>query len=144
MEAITREVRTGTIDFDYYAARATPPALPDTELALISSDNSRLRFHRSDASNEAYCADAASRPCLLVTVDGNDPAAITPKGSKVTSVGFYVAPSADPFYYTPTGWQSDVQPHATIVLSLESVGGRVGETATINLQTTATSRAYRR
>lgn len=144
MEAITREVRTGSIDYAYYATRGTGIGLPDTELALVSSDNTRLRFHRSDASNESACADEESRPCLLVTVDGNAPASITPKGAKLNSVGFYVAPAFDPFEFTATGWQSNVQPHVTVVLGLQSVGERVNESVEINLQTTATSRAYRR
>lgn len=141
MEAMTREVRTGAVDYSYYG---TTMARPETTLALVSSDNSRLRFHKSDATNEAACADALSRPCLLVTVGNGTPASITPKGSKLTSLGFYVAPDLDPFYFAATGWQNNVQPHVTIVIGIQSVGNRVGETVNINLQTTATSRAYRR
>jgi hypothetical protein len=144
MEAMTREVRTGAIDFAYYVGRGTPLALPDSELALISSDNSRLRFHKSTTTDQSYCADATSVPCLLVTVDDGTPAAITPKGVTVTSLGFYVAPNVDPFTFGATGWSSNVQPHVTIVVSLRSVGGRIGETQDIFLQTTATSRTYRR
>jgi type II secretory pathway pseudopilin PulG len=141
MEAMTREVRTGSIDYAYYG---TTMARPESTLALVSSDNTRLRFHKSDSTNETACGDTNSRPCLLVTVGDGDAAAITPKGTKVTSLGFYIAPDLDPFYFGTTGWQNNVQPHVTMVLGLQSVGNRVGETVNINLQTTATSRAYRR
>lgn len=144
MEAMAREVRTGSIDFAYYAGRGTPLALPDSELALVASDNSRLRFHRSTTADQGYCADAASVPCLLVTADNGTPAAITPRGVSVTSLGFYVAPSLDPFTFGAAGWLVNVQPHVTVVVALRSVGGRIGETQDIYLQTTATSRAYRR
>ena len=142
MEAMTREVRTGAIDFSYYTGRGSALALPDSELALVSSDNSRLRFFKS--TNSSQCADTSSSPCLLVSVDNGTPAAITPKGVKINSLGFYVTPNVDPFTFGVGGWLSNIQPHVTIVMSLLSVGSRAGESQDIYLQTTATSRAYRR
>jgi hypothetical protein len=145
VEAMTREVRTGDLDYDYYAGRGTPLALPDDELAVVSSDLTKIRFHRSSVANESACADAQSRPCLLVTVGANPPEAITPRGVRVMTAMFYVSPAVDPFIFSPgAGYASDTQPHVTIVLGLESAGGRQGEQASVSLQTTAASRAYRR
>lgn len=145
MEVMTREIRGDAIDYDYYAGRAAPLGLPDTELALVAPDNSHIRFEKSGPGTEEACADAASRPCLLVVVDGSEPVAITPKGVGLTNLKFYVAPIDNPFYFDPTsGYVSNVQPHVTVVMSLASVGGKAAEQASINLQTTATSRAYRR
>lgn len=146
LEAIAREVRTGSVDYAYYAGRSTALATPDAELALIDATNSPLKFKVSDASNEALCADANSRPCLLVTVGSGSPSAITPKNVAVRTAKFYVSPGTDPMSYNvATGaYASNVQPHVTIVLVLESRGDRAGEQSVVYLQTTATSRGYKR
>ncbi len=146
LEAIAREVRTGTIDYAYYAGRAAQLATPDAELALLDAANSPLKFKVSDSGTEALCADANSRPCLLVTVGANPPAAITPKNVAVRTAKFYVAPTSDPMSYDVTtgSYASNVQPHVTIVLVLESRGDRAGEQSVVYLQTTATSRGYKR
>lgn len=146
LEAITREVRGGAIDYAYYAGRAAPLATPDNELALIDSTNTKIRFETSTAATQSACADAQSRPCLLVTVGSNPAVAITPKKVAVRTAKFYVAPSSDPLAYDPVSgtYPVNVQPHVTIVLVLESRGDRVGEQSVVYLQTTATSRAYKR
>ncbi len=146
LEAIAREVRTGSIDYAYYAGRAAPLGVPDAELALIDSTNAPIKFKVSDASNETLCADANSRPCLLVTVGAASPAAITPKNVAVRTAKFYVSPTSDPMTYDTTSgtYASNVQPHVTIVLVLESRGDRAGEQSVVYLQTTVTNRGYKR
>lgn len=146
MEAIVREVRTGTFDYAYYAGRGTPIGVPDTELALIDSTNTKIRFHVSNAGNESNCANAQSRPCLLVTVGNGTPAPMTPKSVRVNNARFYVAPVTDPNTFDPaTGtYSSNVQPHVTVVLMLESTAERQTERSIVYLQTTATNRKYRR
>jgi type II secretory pathway pseudopilin PulG len=146
MEAIVREVRGGSIDRAYYAARAVPLSVPDTELAMIDSTGSSIVFSVSTSAQATLCANAASEPCLLVAVDGGTPVAMTPKGVKVRSAGFYIAPSTDPFAYVDGlgGYASDEQPRVTVVLALETAGEREGESSVITLQTTAASRSYAR
>lgn len=146
LEAITREVRNGTIDYAYYAGRATPLATPDSELALIDSTNTKIRFETSTVATQSACADAASRPCLLVTVGTNPAVAITPKNVAVRNAKFYIGPTSDPLAYdTGTGtYPTNVQPHVTIVLVLETRGDRAGEQSVVYLQTTATNRGYKR
>ena len=146
LEAITREVRTGTVDYAYYAGRAAPLAVPDYELALIDSSNTKIKFETSTVSTQALCADAQSRPCLLVTVGTNPAVAITPKNVAVRTAKFYIEPLADPLTYDVTSgtYTTNVQPHVTVVLVLESRGDRVGEQSVVYLQTTATNRGYRR
>lgn len=146
MEAIVREVRTGTLDYAYYVARGTAIGVPDGELALIDSTNVKLRFHVSDSGNESNCADVQSRPCLLVTVGTGTPAPITPKGVKVDNVKFYIAPVTDPNAFDPnTGaYASNLQPRVTAVMMLESSAERQAERSIVYLQTTATNRKYRR
>lgn len=146
MEAIVREMRTGAVDYAYYANRGTPLGVPDHQLALIDSTNTKLLFSVSDSSTESACADVASRPCMLVTIGTGAPVAISPKGVKVRTAKFYLAPVIDPLTFDPmTGtYSSNVQPHVTIVLALESTTERVDEQSVVYLQTTATNRGYRR
>lgn len=146
LEAITREVRTGRIDYAYYASRGTPLGVPDLELALVDSANVPIRFTVSDSGTASLCANAASAPCLLVTIGTNPAAAMTPKGVAVRNVRFYVGPTTDPMQYNVgTGaYAVNEQPRVTIVMALETRGDRQGEQSIIYLQTTATSRQYKR
>jgi prepilin-type N-terminal cleavage/methylation domain-containing protein len=146
MEAITREVRTGLIDYAYYAGRGTAMGTPDGELALIDSTNTKVKFQVSDTSNEANCADASSKPCLLVSVGGGTPTAVTPKGVQVNNAKFYISPTTDPNVLDPnTGaYAANVQPHVTVVLILRSTRERSTEQSVVYLQTTATNRKYKR
>lgn len=146
MEAVVREIRADRIDLEYYAARTAPLANPDTELALIDVSGQAIRFSQSDASQTASCPDAQSAPCLLVSVGGGAPVSMTPKGVKVRSARFYVAPVVDPFSYDvgTSSYASDVQPHVTFVLTLETAGDRIGERSVVTLQTTAVQRRYAR
>ncbi|MEY4744820.1 MAG: hypothetical protein RL272_765 [Candidatus Parcubacteria bacterium] len=146
LEAMVREVRTGSIDYAYYAGRASPLGTPDGELALIDGTNTPIKFKVSDAGSETLCADAQSRPCLLVAIGANPPAAITPKNVAVRTAKFYVAPAADPLSFNSVSgtYASNAQPHVTIVLVLESRGDRAGEQSVVYLQTTATNRGYKR
>lgn len=144
LEAIVREVRTGRIDYAYYAGRGTPLAVPDAELALRDSTDTPIRFRLSTSA--AQCIDANSSPCLLVTVGSNSEQAITPRNVAVLSAKFFVSPGADPATFDPvTGtYAKNVQPHVTVALVLESRGVRAAEQSTVYVQTTATSRSYKR
>jgi len=147
LEAITREVRTGIIDYDYYENREEPISLPDEDLAIVASDNTRIRFFRSDEDTNGYCPDTASIPCVLVKVGASEPASVTPRGVVAYNLKFYISPDVDPNYYDSGpggGWLSDVQPHVTTVLHLSSTGGRWAEQGEVYIQSTATSRTYRR
>ncbi len=146
MEAITREVRTGSVDFGYYAGRGTAIGTPESELALIESDTTPIKFKVSDANNASLCADLQSAPCLLVTVGTGAPAAVTPKNVAVISAKFYISPATDPTVFNAStgSYDSDIQPRVTAVLVLQSRGGAAAEQTVVYLQTTATSRSYKR
>lgn len=146
MEAITREVRTGDVDFGYYVTRGTPIGIPEAELALIDNTNTPIRFHQSDAGNAVFCPNAESTPCLLVTLDANDPVSITPKGVLVRNARFYITPSADPDVFDPgTGtYPVNIQPRVTVVLVLDSVAQKAEDRVRVQFQTTIASRTYAR
>ncbi|MBU0625856.1 prepilin-type N-terminal cleavage/methylation domain-containing protein [Patescibacteria group bacterium] len=144
LEAMTREIRTGLIDYDYYADRDLALQTPEKVLALVDSEEMLLKFYESDESNEDNCPDEASRPCLLIEVGDYEPFSLSPKGSKVQSVDFFISPEQDPFSFDPaiSGYAADVQPSVTILLALESVGRRFDERSFLSLQTTVASRKY--
>lgn len=144
MEAMTREIRTGSIDYAYYAARGTAIGLPDDELAIVDTDNTRIRFFRS--SDPLECVDGNSTPCLMVGVDANTPVPITPKDVVLRNIAFYISPAEDPQSFDPfTGaYAADTHPQVTVVLMLESTRGRAGEGAAAAFQTTVATRIYRR
>jgi type II secretory pathway pseudopilin PulG len=143
LEAIAREVRNGQIDYAYYGGAVTSPA---EELALIDSTNVKIRFHKSTAADESSCADPSSVPCLLVTIGSGQPAPLTPEGVIARNVKFYVSPTVDPFFFDPatSAYAANMQPRATVVLVLESIGVRAGEGSIVSTQTTVVSRVYRR
>jgi len=144
LDAIVREVRTGTIDYGYYASREPSLKTPERVLALIDSEETPIKFYESDELTEAYCGDALNTPCLLVEVGDYDPAPLNPRGIKVHAVNFFITPEVDPmaFDLTIPGYASDVQPIVTMVMSLESVGRKSGERTYLDVQATATSRKY--
>lgn len=144
MEALAREIRGDRIDYAYYADRGTPPGAPDGELALIDQTNTAIRFHVSDATTDVWCPDAASTPCLLVTIGTEDPAPLTPKGISVRNAAFYIAPADDPSVFDPGSgtYASGVQPHVTIVLVLDSIAQKAEDRSRVQFQTTVTSRNY--
>ncbi len=144
MEAIAREVRTGTFDYDYYKNNGDLLAQPGplTDLALRDEQNKQVRFFRSDTA----CADQQSTPCIAVSLDGGDPAPLTPAGVRILNLRYYVSPTEDPNAFDPaTGkFASDVQPHVTVLLALQTTSSDVREQSIIYLQTTIESRSYRR
>ena len=143
MEAIAREVRTGSIDYAHYGDKLQAPG-PADELALIDSTGQPIRFFKSD--DPATCADTESAPCLLVAIGGGSPAAITPKGVKVYSAAFYLMPKADPGQFDPASgsFAADVQPHVTVVLVMESTVQDPRERSVVYMQTTVENRGYKR
>ncbi len=146
MEAITREIRAGRIDYAYYAGRGTALATPDAELALADGNGMKIRFFESDSTTASLCADAQSTPCLIVAVGSNAPVAITPKGVAVRNAKFYIAPAADPAKFDPTTgtYAANVQPRVTVTLVLQSTAERTSEQSVVYFQTTASSRVYQR
>ncbi|MBI4457545.1 prepilin-type N-terminal cleavage/methylation domain-containing protein [Candidatus Uhrbacteria bacterium] len=149
LEAVTREVRGGRIDWQYYVDNSISLTGPVEILALRDGTDAPIVFHRSDAGNASYCPDAASTPCLLVTLGTpgvDQPAPLTPKGVTAQNVKFYVAPAADPSSFNPAAgtYASNGQPRVTTVLVLKSTEQRAIEGAVVYAQTTSSSRWYPR
>jgi prepilin-type N-terminal cleavage/methylation domain-containing protein len=146
LEAIAREIRTGLIDYAYYTNRQLMMQTPEKVLALIDSEETPIKFYESNENNEDRCLDENSRPCLLVEVGSLAPVPLSPKGTKVRALNFYISPEQDPFVFDVVSYSylTNTQPSVTVVLSLESAGRRFNEQSSLDLQTTIASRKYKR
>jgi len=140
MEAMSKEIKMDMIDYGWagYAAGVT---LPEDELALLDADNNSIIFKKS-ADN----CPAGTAKCLTVSIDGGVTwASITSKGNNVEDLKFYIDPAVDPFLMNAGNtYDSDNQPRVTIILATKGIGGRVEEQQTIYLETTVSSRIYKR
>ncbi len=140
LESIVREVRSDSIDYGWYATHANMK-LPEDRLALVGANGDRIVF-----SKDTNCYDAASSPCLVVSVNGGASAPMTPKNVKLRQLLFYISPSADPMTMNLADgtYPSNVQPRVTVVMVLEGAIMRAGETNITYTQATAVSRQYGR
>lgn len=127
MEKITEEIRLGTIDYSYYGGEIQTN--PQETLALLDADNEQIIFKKQNKGVE-------------MSVDGGSSwGDLTGKGVKVENLQFYISPEQDPF---AEGSTVDSQPRVTIVLIVKSDSPKLEEKSPIFLQTTASSRVYRR
>ena len=143
MEAIVREVRSGTIDYSWYAANAPLSGNGlSSALAIVDGQGDRILFYHSLAAEECGHADS----CIMVSLNGGIAQPITPKGVSVRRASFYVRPTADPYAFDHlTGlYGSDEQPRATVSLEMDSDSVDPREKVSVFLQTTASTRNFRR
>lgn len=140
IEAISKEIKMDMIDYGW-AGYVGGITLPEDALALLDADNNSIIFKKS----ENDCPTGTTK-CLVVSLDGGLTwASITSEGSNVEDLKFYIDPVVDPFVMNAGNiYDSDNQPRVTIVLVTKGIGGRVEEQQTIYLQTTVSSRIYRR
>jgi prepilin-type N-terminal cleavage/methylation domain-containing protein len=140
MEAISKEIKMDMIDYDWvgYAGGITSP---EDALALLDADNNSIIFKIS-----ADDCPVGTNKCLVVSLDGGLTwASITSEGNNVEDLKFYIDPAVNPFVMNAVNmYDSDNQPRVTIVLAAKGIDGRVEEQQTVYLQTTVSSRIYRR
>lgn len=143
MEAMVREIRSGAIDYPWYESNGKPigETGPTDTLAVIDGQGDRIVMYKSD-----QCGDSDAQSCLVVELNGGDPQVLTPRGVNVFKAAFYIRPNVNPFSFDGSTGQyaSDVQPRVTISLVVESTSIDPRERAIIYLQTTASSRNFRR
>ncbi len=150
IERIAEEFKMGIIDYEYYEYYGiTLGGEPQDILAIRDVNEEQIIFKKSEEGvDDGYCPDEESKPCLLIgVVEEEVPnwASITSKGTKVKDLKFFIAPPEDPFKPNADGgYENNIQPRVTIVLEAESTGTRPEDKFTITLQTTASSRVYKR
>lgn len=133
MEKMVEDIRLGTVDYT-----ALAHVTPTNVLPLRTIDGQMISYGLSN--DRTVCGDAAIS-CLTVSYNGVSLASMTPKGMNVRRLNFYVWPSSDPFTDTPTEFG---QPRVTIVFETETVTSKKEEQARLSLETTVSTRIYKR
>jgi len=158
---ISQEVQSGSIDYDYYGSslQNDPYTKKDVTqifsqtLALRTSQGERIQF-TSPPQNTDYnsiCNSTDVRvvlfPCLVIakTYPNTQAERMNPPGFTITKLMFYITPSSDPFTVGATNdFQSNAQPKVTIMLSVRSTVPGIKAPYDLSVQTTVSTREYRR
>lgn len=147
MERMAEDIRLSAVDYSQFIGGRIV-ANPLKALPLITEEDASLVYGLS--ANPEVCG-AADVQCITVTRGSSSAgeagpaveAAMTPVGINVRRLAFYVWPTADPFALAGDG-RVIGQPKVTIVLETETIGTRKEEQARISLQTTVSTRVYKR
>lgn len=136
MEKMVEDIRLGSIDY----AGATFP-LPASTLRLRTTDGETLIY---DLRHDATVCGVDSIGCIAMSRDnGTTVTNMTQKGIDVRRLDFYVWPEKDPFLVVNDGRERG-QPRVTIVLTTQTTGQKKEATAHLTLQTTVSTRVYKR
>jgi prepilin-type N-terminal cleavage/methylation domain-containing protein len=142
MEVLAREIRMNTINYEAVDSGdlADPLILP--YLPLKDLEGNTLMFIAT--SSDSGICEAGATNCLAVKRNNSAWASITPRGVNVISAKFYIYPATDPFSTADNNFGPASQPRVTIVMTSENINTRAGENNTQYLQTTVSSRVYKR
>jgi prepilin-type N-terminal cleavage/methylation domain-containing protein len=141
LEAIVREVRSGSIDYARYASSGGV-SVPTERLILKNANGQREEFFLD--RTVGVCPTGVTQ-CVAMSLDGSAAQSLTSLGVNVDRLTFYVTPQLDPFTPDPaTGlFSSNKQPTVTIAIRVTTVGGQARQDpVTYTAQTTVASRNY--
>lgn len=147
IESLVQTIRLSEIDYDYYGGSVSIDG--ESVLALRTSADTPVKFARQSG---AVCPDnSASVYCLAVCTKescafDSDWEALTPRGVNISLLNFLIYPLSSPFEFdSVTGdYKSDVQPRVTIISNSENITPVAAEKSQFNIQTSVSSRVYKR
>lgn len=142
MEVLAREIRMNLINYAAIDTADQADPLTLTYLPLRDLEGNTLMFIATSSSS-GICETGATN-CLAVKRNDSAWASITPRGVNVLNTKFYIYPSQDPFQVIANNYGANSQPRVTIILTTENIKNRGGEGNTQYLQTTVSSRVYKR
>ncbi|MGB0757705.1 MAG: PilW family protein [Patescibacteria group bacterium] len=141
-EAVSREARLGEIDYDYYSGSIDVAG--ESELALRNTQSDPIRFGLQTTGCPSGSTSCLS-VCIQETCTGSDWVPLSPSGIEVTSLNFLIQPDQSPFEVTGSDtYNNNIQPRITIIMTTENTTSDARELATFTMQTTVSSRFYRR
>lgn len=144
MEVMAREIRMNMIDYEAISGSSEQSSSEQSFLNYLPlrdlADNTLVFF---TTSSPTIC-EGGTTNCLAVMRNNSDSASITPSGVNILRANFYVYPESDPFKILADDYAASSTPRVTIILVTENVNGRLGEKNTQHLQTTVSSRIYKR
>ncbi len=141
---------------------ATGGSAAETPVLAIALDASRTHvyYQSPEGEGETYCKFAVNQmdpkdvSCLVMEVwengvaSTNGPARVSSEGMIITNTAFFIAPTQDPFDRDELSgdYRSKIQPRVTISMTETAHirGIRDPRGATLRLQTTLSSRQYKR
>lgn len=139
IELLAREVRMSMIDYQAINPADYSPALD--YLPLVDTAGNTTIFI---TTSSPYICEPGTTSCLAVKQNDSAWASITPRGVNILRADFYVYPEADPFAITTNRYAASSTPRVTIILASENITSRQAERNIQNLQTTVSSRVYKR
>ncbi len=139
MEVLAREIRMSLIDYTAIDPTDFSPALD--YLPLVDPAGNRLVFMTT--SSPAIC-EPGTTSCLAVKQNDSAWASVTPRGVNVLRSDFYIYPDADPYAIVNDRFTASSTPRVTIILVSENITNKQSEKNIQNLQTTVSSRVYKR
>jgi prepilin-type N-terminal cleavage/methylation domain-containing protein len=142
LEAMVREVRSGRIDYETYAASGGVP-VPAGTLILRGASGSKLEF--LSETSPTVCPVGTSR-CLAVRIDDGAAQSLTSAGVNLEKLTFFITPQADPFAYEESSglYYADSQPTVTVALKAKTISAKPEDIVTLTAQTTVAARTYAR
>ncbi len=152
IQTITQSFQAGGLDYSCYQQTGQNlnciQGLPeDTSvgidiLAIKNFEGKTIQFKQSGDE----CSDSNSTPCVLVSDDnGNTWVQGSSEGVKVDTLKFYISPFQNPFQLgKDNDYLSSQQPRLTVVFGGTAAVKGFKETANIFIQTTVSSREYKR
>ncbi len=145
MEILSRYARNYMIDYQYIVDQEGADPIPHQLNYLPLKDTMGNSIIFESSVSPTICPTGVNE-CLVVRRNDSANASITPEGVNIKEITFYILPDRDPFVIDPAtgGYRSDQQPQVTIVLVSETTSERTGEKQTNYLQTTVSSRIYKR
>lgn len=157
LQTITQSLQGGGIDFDCYqdiqgnlglCVKPIDTEEGNNQIALKRFDGSIVRFGQGGTVElePQICSDSKSTPCLIVSDDnGQTWAVASSQGVKINTLRFYITPTKTPFIMNDNHeYIADEQPKVTVVFDATAQIKGFKETANLSLQTTISSREYRR
>lgn len=155
IQTITQAFQAGGLDYSCYTqgqGQLCKLDLPKKStdaieiLAVKNFEGKTIQFKRSDLVQE--CSnDSKSTPCLLVSDTGGETwVQGSSEGVRVDTLHFYISPDQNPFELDPQSndYLADQQPRLTVVFGGTAAIKGFKETARIFIQTTISSREYKR
>ncbi|MBU4331508.1 prepilin-type N-terminal cleavage/methylation domain-containing protein [Patescibacteria group bacterium] len=136
LETMTRATRTGAIDYSYYSDGTVSNI--QNELAIEDSGGNNIVF-KMGVSGDGYCSDRGD--CILYKIGSIDWTPLTSDDVEATRLDFYIYPPQNPLL---TGASLPAQPRVTMVFTLRNITVKTAERKVIELQTTVSSRVYKR
>ncbi len=143
-ESMAREARLGEIDYDYYGGTVDVSG-GETELAIKTTENNSVRFGlQTDSTICPTGTTSCLAVCLVNTCTTSDWNPITPKGVNVTDLLFYIYPDKSPFVAVGSGFSNNSQPRVTMIMTTENITTDDVSKAVFTMQTTVSTRVYKR